>query len=168
MKNIPTWSSIWKNIHCKDLFKLTWLRMIGYCTYTVRYTYFGSLQADSSENILNLILEYNVYILIWIHVIHYVETMAMRNAYAGSFFWNYLCIVWLPLRSISRLSIIRVDSLDAANMYSDISGYLGKVFTLCYNSTRNTRKIFSNFSWDKYKTKYKNMTVTKIIRFPEK
>ena len=32
-------------------------------------------------------------------------------------------IAWLHLKSLSRQSVIRVDFLDAANRYSDISGY---------------------------------------------
>ena len=57
-----------QNIHCRDSSKLTWLQMIGYHTYAVGYTYFGTLKRDSSENSLNLILELNDYIFTWLHV----------------------------------------------------------------------------------------------------
>ena len=43
--------------------------MIGNNKYTVRYTHFGTLQRDFSENVLNLILEYNEYISTWLHLI---------------------------------------------------------------------------------------------------
>ena len=71
-------------IRSRDLSKLTWLQMIGYSKYTVRYTYFGTLQRDSSENILNIILEYNGYIYIYIYIYIFIYIYRIP--------WSHVCI----------------------------------------------------------------------------
>ena len=56
-----------------------------------------------------------------------------------------------PLRSISRLHIIRVDSLDVTNRYSDMSGYFAESNYTLVQCNWKYLKILRNCLWDKYK-----------------